>query len=110
MALTLLMVILHLTSLYSYLLEFFGVVLTWKIDLLRRNTSIFFLQYFERKIFFFPEDSNEICKVGKIEASACPAINLVALICGCKTIGMDFYHIILGKKKSVCLQIRLYAW
>lgn len=102
--------LMHQTSFDSYLLQFFGIVLTWKIDLLRRNTiTFFFLQYFERKTIF-PEDSNEICKVGKIEASACPAIKLVALICGCKTIGMDSTIGSLKKKNSGCLEIRFYAW
>ena len=34
--------LMHQTSFDSYLLQFFGIVLTWKIDLLRRNTITFF--------------------------------------------------------------------
>ena len=89
---TLLMVSLHLTSFVLYLLQFLGIVLTWKIDFLRRNTIV---------LVFTILYSNEICKVGNIEASACPVINLVAriIICGDKTTGMDLHHRILGKKR-----------
>ena len=85
---TLLMVSLHLTSFVLDLLQFLGIVFTWKIDFLRRNTIMLFSQYY-----------NDVCKVGKIEASACPVINLVAPICGGKTTGMDLHHRILGKKR-----------